>query len=92
MLTQGWQTSAREYKVLEEHHFKITTSDGTVLDSYLFRPDSDKKFPLILGVSPYSLDDQVAPVMPVGTGGIRGHMEAGDPKCFVSRGWVAFAW
>ena len=43
---------------------------------------------MILGVCAYSLDDQVAPVMPVDAGGIRGHIEAGDPNFYVSRGYV----
>ena len=66
----------------------IPTADGTKLNSYLYRPDADGKFPVILGVCAYSLDDQIAPIMPVGAGGIRGHMEAGDPNFYVSRGYV----
>jgi len=85
MLTQTWKTSERKYRVCEERDFSIPTSDGTRLNSYLYRPDADGKFPVILGVCAYSLDDQVAPVMPVGAGGIRGHMEAGDPNFYVSR-------
>ena len=88
MLTQTWKTSERKYRVCEERDFSIPTSDGTRLNSYLYRPDADGKFPVILGVCAYSLDDQVAPVMPVGAGGIRGHMEAGDPNFYVSRGYV----
>ena len=80
MLTQTWKTSERKYRVREERDFSIPTSDGIKLNSYLYRPDADGKFPVILGVCAYSLDDQVAPVMPVGAGGIRGHMEAGDPE------------
>ena len=88
MLTQTWKTSERKYRVYEERDFSIPTSDGTRLNSYLYRPDADGKFPVILGVCAYSLDDQVAPVIPVGAGGIRGHMEAGDPNFYVSRGYV----
>ena len=88
MLTQNWKTSERKYRVREERDFTIPASDGTKLNSYLYRPDAEGKFPVILGVCAYSLDDQIAPIMPVGTGGIRGHMEAGDPNFYVSRGYV----
>ena len=88
MLTQNWKTSERKYRLREERDFTIPASDGTKLNSYLYRPDAEGKFPVILGVCAYSLDDQIAPIMPVGTGGIRGHMEAGDPNFYVSRGYV----
>jgi hypothetical protein len=88
MLTQTWQTSERKFRVREERDFSIPVSDGVKLNSYLYRPDAEGRFPVILGVCAYSLEDQIAPVMPVGTGGIRGHMEAGDPNFYVSRGYV----
>jgi len=88
MLSQKWQTSERKYRVREERDFNIPVGDGAKLNSYVFRPDAAGQFPAILGVCAYSLDDQIAPVMPVGTGGIRGHMEAGDPNFYVSRGYV----
>ena len=80
MLTQKWKTSERQYRVREERDFAIPVYDGTKLNSYLYRPDAEGKFAVILGVCAYSLDDQVAPVMPVGAGEIRGHVEAGDPN------------
>ncbi|HVO95693.1 MAG TPA: CocE/NonD family hydrolase [Terriglobales bacterium] len=88
MVTQTWQTSQRRYRVCEARDCAIPTSDGTKLNGYIFRPDAEGKFPLILGVCAYSLEDQVAPIMPVGAGGIRGHMEARDPNFYVSRGYV----
>ena len=88
MLTRDWKTSERKYRVVEERDFTIPVSDGTKLNSYLYRPDTEGTFPVILGVCAYSLDDQIAPVMPIGTGGIRGHMEAGDPNFYVARGYV----
>jgi predicted acyl esterase len=88
MLTRDWKTSQRKYRVVEEKDFEIPVSDGTQLNSYLYRPDAEGKFPVILGVCAYSLDDQIAPVTPIGTGGIRGHMEAGDPNFYVARGYV----
>ena len=72
MLTQTWQTSERKYRVCETRDCAIPTSDGTKLNSFIFRPDAEGKFPVILGVCAYSLDDQIAPIMPVGAGGIRG--------------------
>ena len=88
MLTPQWKTSERKYRVVEEKNFTIPVSDDTHLNSYVYRPGAEGKFPVILGVCAYSLDDQIAPVMPIGTGGIRGHMEAGDPNFYVTRGYV----
>lgn len=88
MFSREWTLSERRFGVVEERDFKVPLPDGTTLNSYLYRPDADGRFPVILGVCPYTLDDQVAPVMPVGTGGIRGHMESGDPNFFVRRGYI----
>ena len=88
MLTQTWKTSERKYRVREARDCAIPTADGTKLNSYIYRPDAEGKFPVILGVCAYSLEDQIAPIMPVGAGGIRGHMEAGDPNFYVARGYV----
>ena len=88
MLTQTWKTSERKYRVREARDCAIPTADGTKLNSYIYRPDADGQFPVILGVCAYSLEDQIAPIMPVGAGGIRGHMEAGDPNFYVARGYV----
>jgi len=88
MITQKWQTSPRKYSIIEERGFKIPTSEGTLLDSYLFRPDSDKKFPLILGVSPYSLEDQVTPLMPVAPGVYAGIWKRGTIN-FLFRGGIS---
>jgi len=88
MLTQTWKTSERKYRVREARDCAIPTADGTKLNSYVYRPDAEGKFPVILGVCAYSLEDQIAPIMPVGAGGIRGHMEAGDPNFYVVRGYV----
>ena len=53
MLTQNWKTSERKYRVREERDFNIPVSDGTKLNSYLYRPDAEGKFPAILGVCAY---------------------------------------
>ena len=37
MLTQKWKTSERQYRVREERDFAIPVSDGTKLNSYLYR-------------------------------------------------------
>ena len=63
-------------------------SAGIELDCDLFRPNSGEKFPALLGCHAYSKDDQFAPLTPVGTGGLRGHMEAGDSQFFVRRGYA----
>ncbi len=88
VISQDWQTSQRRYGVLTSKDFRIPVAEGIELNSYLFRPDDGGRFPVILSVCAYDLDDQIAPVMPIGTGGLRGHMEAGDPEFFVRRGYV----
>jgi hypothetical protein len=61
MLTQKWQTSERHYRVREERDFAIPVSEGTKLNSYLYRSylfyrsDAEGKFPVILGVCAYFL-------------------------------------
>jgi len=43
MLTQKWKTSERQYRVREERDFVTPLSDGTKLNSYLYRPDAERK-------------------------------------------------
>jgi predicted acyl esterase len=88
MYSVEWRTSRREFGVIREGDVAIPTSAGIKLDCDIFRPDAPGKFPVILGLHAYSKADQTAPLMPIGTGGIRGHMEAGDFNFYVRRGYV----
>ena len=88
MYSVEWRTSQRKFGVIREGDVAIPTSAGIKLDCDIFRPDAPGKFPVILGLHAYSKADQTAPLMPIGMGGIRGHMEAGDFNFYVRRGYV----
>jgi predicted acyl esterase len=85
---KGWSLSPRRYGILAAEEVTIPLSDGEELVGVLFRPDTEQPVPLILGFHPYSLDQQIAPLRPVGFGLQRGHMEAGDPHFYVRRGFA----
>jgi predicted acyl esterase len=87
VLSQDWQTSPRRYRIRHER-IEIPVRAGFTLKADLFRPDADEKFPVILGMHPYAQADQLAPLMPIGQGGLRGHIEAGDYNFYVRRGYV----
>ena len=98
MLGTNWKTSERKYDVRPEHDIKIPMSDGILLDGDVFRPESEDRFPAILGMSPYPKDPQTAPILPdtfsasfnVLTSEIthNGHLESGDPNFYVRRGYA----
>jgi uncharacterized protein len=93
-----WSTSERKYDIVAERDVKIPISDGVMLDCDVFLPDSDEKFPAILGLSPYRKAPQTAPIMPTASSAPlfrlpgqekgSGYLEAGDPNFFVRRGYV----
>jgi uncharacterized protein len=91
MFSQTWSTSKRQYDVLHERNASIPVRDGFMLDAEIFRPEAPGRFPVILGAHPYSQADQIAPMMPVGQGGRRGHIEMGDYNFYVRRGYVQVA-
>lgn len=98
MFTLEWKTSERQYNVKVERDVKIPMSDGVKLNADIFRPDSQKKFPAILGYHPYVDRPQTAPIRPSAFASItarhagmergNGFLEAGDPSFFVRRGYV----
>jgi hypothetical protein len=92
MLGPGWSLSPRRYEVEFERNVRIPVSAGIELDADVLRPDTDGRFPAILGGHAYAKDDQFAPLTPVGTGGLRGHMEAGDSQFFVRRACCLRHW
>ncbi len=88
MFSEKWETSKREYGIIEERHVPIPMSDKTKIDADIFRPNSKGKFPALLGVHCYSNPLQSAPIMP---GGINIHnacIEAGDYNFYVRRGYI----
>ena len=91
MFSQSWSTSKREYGITHDRHVSIPVRAGFTLDAEIFRPDASGRFPVILGAHPYSQADQVAPMMPIGQGGRRGHIEMGDYNFYVRRGYVQVA-
>jgi predicted acyl esterase len=89
MITRNWLTSERKYGVVVERNVSIPMSDGINIDSDIFRPDSEGKFPAILGVHSYDNYSQSAPSMPRGFGQANnGSLEAGDSNFFVRRGYA----
>lgn len=88
MLTKKWRTSERKYGVIIERDVSIPMSDGINIDCDIFRPDSNEKFPAILGIHAYGKAWQSAPSMPQGMGLGNGSLEAGDSNFFVRRGYA----
>jgi predicted acyl esterase len=88
MFSQTWSTSKRQFGIAHERHVSIPVSAGFTLDAEVFRPDAPGRFPVILGAHPYSQADQIAPMMPIGQGGRRGHIEMGDYNFYVRRGYA----
>lgn len=85
------QNREQGYKVKFERDVYIKMRDGVALAADIFRPDAEGKFPALLSLSPYgkglqSLDipPQPAAEAPLYSPAI----EAGDPRFFVSRGYV----
>lgn len=88
MFSQTWSTSKREFGIVHEAGVSIPVRAGFTLDAEVFRPDAPGRFPVILGAHPYSQADQIAPMMPIGQGARRGHIEMGDYNFYVRRGYV----
>jgi predicted acyl esterase len=98
MFGKTWKTSESKYKVIVERDAKIKMSDGTEMNTDIFRPDSDEKFPAIFGFHPYDQEAQAAPIKHSSfstfffrnPGQEKGnaYIEAGDPDAFVRRGYV----
>lgn len=98
MFSLKWKTSERQFDVKEERDARIPMKDGVELNADIFRPDSQGKFPAILGYHPYVPRPQTAPIRPSQFSSIafrnpsmekgNGFLEAGDPSFFVRRGYV----
>ena len=88
MLSNDWQTSPRKYNVIIDRDVRIPVAGGITLDSDIFRPDEDGRFPAILAIHPYNKADQSLEIMPVAFAGDRGSIEAGDFNFYVRRGYA----
>jgi predicted acyl esterase len=98
MLSKTWKTSERKYNLVAERDIRIIMSDGTEIVADIFRPDSNEKFPAILGMHAFRQQPQAAPIKPNSFSSVgfphpgeektRGWIEAGDPNFFVRRGYV----
>lgn len=82
--------SQTKYKVKEAKDIAIPTRDGTKIAADIYHPDSNEKFPALLGISPYGKEIQKLPVpeFPTDTKLMSSGIECGITEYFVSRGYV----
>ena len=84
-----WQTSPRQYGIIIERNVAIPVREAVTLDSDIFRPDADGKFPALLAVHAYPKEAQSSGnPMPIGFSYARGFMETGDFNFYVRRGYA----
>lgn len=88
MFSTDWALSPREYGVVVDRGIMIPVAEGVELQADVYRPDGPGEFPVLFAASPYSLDAQTAPMMPVGFTYPRAWLESGDPNFYVRRGYV----
>lgn len=88
MFSTEWQTSPREYDVIIERDIAIPVRDGVSLDSDVFRPKAEGKFPALLAVHAYPKATQSIEMLPIGFSYARGFIEAGDFNFYVRRGYA----
>lgn len=88
MFSTDWTLSPRQYGVIIERRITIPVADGVELQADVYRPDAEGSFPVLFAPSPYSLDAQTAPMMPVGFTYPRAWLESGDPQFYVRRGYA----
>lgn len=98
MFSTTWRTSERKYDVIIERDVRIRMSDGVEISADIFHPDSNEKFPAVLGMHPFPQQPQTAPIKPNSFSSwqflhpqeerARGWLESGDPNFFVRRGYV----
>ena len=86
--------SKREYEIIAERNVTVTMSDGVKIDIDIFRPDSKKKFPVLLSIASFNKEiqsDRIWPA-PTRTRRIRGtpdaSLEVPQVDFFVRRGYV----
>ena len=88
MFSEGWALSQPGGGIVHERELAISLRDGTALHMAVTRPSAPGRYPVLLGVHAYSMNDQFTDLMPEGMSHKRGHMEAGDSAFFARRGYV----
>ncbi len=88
MYAKDWQTSPRQYGIIEQRDLRIPLAEGITLDSDLFRPDAPGKFPLLIAANAFAKPMQSAAVFskPFQVG--IGFIEAGDYNFYARRGYA----
>ena len=88
------QISKRIYEIISTRNVSVLMSDGVNINVDIFRPDSNEKFPALVGLSPVNLEYQRDRVWPSAARSrrIRGtpdaNIESGPTDFFVRRGYV----
>jgi uncharacterized protein len=82
--------SQPQYGIKLDHNVMVPARDGVGLAINIFRPDAPGKYPALLALSPYGKDAQTfeTPPQPFGKSVFEASVESGDPKYYVSRGYV----
>jgi len=88
MYSPTWTTSQREFDVVVERSVKIRMSDGVQISADIFRPNTARRCPAILGVHAYDNAMQSVPSMPKAMQGRNAQAEAGDPYFYARRGYA----
>ena len=88
MFSTKWKTSPRQHEIIMERDVAIPVRDGVALDSDIFRPKSEGRFPALLAVHAYPKGVQSAAMMPEGFSFARGFIETGDFNFYVRRGYA----
>ena len=83
-------SSPKQYTMKDERDVLVAMRDGVRVAVDIFRPDSDGKFPALLGMSPYGkgIQSMTVPYQPPNSPIHHTPIEAGDPEYFASRGYV----
>lgn len=88
MFSTSWTASPRVFRAVRERDVKIPVSAGFALQCDVVRPDAPGRFPVLLSLAPYPIDDQMAQIVPGPMRYHNAHMEAGDPYFYARRGYV----
>lgn len=88
MFSTRWQTSKRQYGVLQERDVAVPVSAGFNIDCDILRPDSGGRFPAILCCFPFSKEAQLRATMPVAVCPRLVMCEGGDFNFYVRHGYA----
>ena len=82
--------SQPRYKVKVERDVIIPSRDGVPIAADIYYPDSNERFPALVGISPYGKDVQKLPIgdYPTDTKLMNGGIEGGNSDYIVERGYV----